>query len=152
MVSCYWHPLLTLHLCTLTGNQDLLVVNCPVLVSLVSFSVSLDHSGHSLLAGLINKKFPSAVLVLRGYFFFTEVFRVEENPSRSAVIEILQPVWHQQSLKSHFSPSFDGQCEHYLHLHGFLHCTVLVFQIKCPVSVYSCGAVLALWSLVKQTG
>ncbi len=86
-------------------------------LSYCCLSIISNQSVHSLLTSDINKAFSSTQLPLTGYFLFFRPFSVNlemvvcENPSRSAVFEILRPVRlapttipRSKSLKSPFFP------------------------------------------------
>ncbi len=85
-------------------------------LSYCCLSIISNQSVHSPLTSDINKAFSSTQLPLTGYFLLFRPFSVTlemvvcENPSRSAVCEILRSVrlhqqpFHVQSLKSPFFP------------------------------------------------
>ncbi len=82
-------------------------------LSYCCLSIISNQSAHSPLTSDINKVFSSTQLPLTGYFLFFRSFSVNlemvvcENPSRSAVFEILRPArLHQQPfhVQSHLNP------------------------------------------------
>ncbi len=86
-------------------------------LSYCCLSIISNQSVHSPLTSDINKAFSSTQLQLTGYFLFFRPFSVNlemvvcENPSRSAVFEILRParlapttIPRSESLKSPFFP------------------------------------------------
>ncbi len=98
------------------GILHILVVTSGYL-SYCFLSIISNQSAHSPLTSDINKAFSSTQLLLTGYFRFFGPFSVNlemvvcENPSRSAVYEILRPVRlapttipRSKSLKSPFFP------------------------------------------------
>ncbi len=98
------------------GILHTLVVTSGYLSYCFLFIIS-NQSAHSPLTSDINNAFSSTQLPLTGYFLFFRPFSVNsrdscrENPSRSAVFEILRParlaltiIPHSKCLKSPFFP------------------------------------------------
>ncbi len=114
VVFCCWSP-------SASGFDVLCVQRCILYTLVVTsgylsyccLSIISNQSAHSPLNSDINKVFSSTQLTLTGYFLFFRSFSVNlemvvcENPSRSAVFEILRPVrLHQQPfhVQSHLNP------------------------------------------------
>ncbi len=108
-----WHLLQGSTCCVFRdGILQILVVTSGYL-SYCCLSIISNQSAHSLLTSDINKAFSSTQLPLTGYFLFFRSFSVNlemvvcENPSRSAVFEILRPVRLPQQpfhVQSHLNP------------------------------------------------
>ncbi len=104
------------------GILQILVVTSGYL-SYCCLSIISNQSVHSPLTSDINKAFSSTQLPLTGYFLFFRPFSVNlemvvcENPSRSAVSEILRPArlsqqpFQVQSQLNPFLPRSDARFE-----------------------------------------